>query len=104
MFGRWLIRKNNRWIASLTGFQLVSRKTLSFSAAFNSLIPELSSLIVKRKEIQSKRRIPDMQIFPLFLMDQYLNQPIAKDSISYIERIMSFEKEIMKQNNIRFPE
>lgn len=104
MFWRWLIRKNNRWIAYLTGYGLVPRKTLSFSAAFNSIIPELGSLILKRREIQSKRKISDRQIFPLFLMDQYPKQAIAKDSVFPIEKIMEFEKEIMKENRIRFPE
>jgi len=104
MFGRWFIRKNNRWIASLTGCELVPRKTLSFSAAFKSIIPELSSLILKRKEIQSKRKISDRQIFPLFLMDEYKKQAIAKDSVHTIERIMEFEKQIMKGNKIHFPE
>jgi len=104
MFGRWLIRKNNRWIAYITGYELVPRKTLSFSAAFNSIIPELSSLILKRKEIQSKRKISDRQIFPLFMMDEYQKQAIAKDSVLAIERIMEFEKQIMKENKIHFPE
>jgi len=77
---------------------------LSPSAAFNSLIPELGSLILKRREIQSKRKISDRQIFPLFLMDQYPKQVIAKDSVFVIEKIVEFEKEIMKENKIRFPE
>ena len=104
MVWRWLIRKNNRWIAYFTGYGLVPRKTLSFSAAFNSLIPELGSLILKRREIQSKRKISDRQIFPLFLMDQYPKQAIAQDSAIVMEKIVEFEKEIMKRNKVYFPE
>jgi len=104
MFWRWLIRKTNRWIKYITGYELVPRKTLSFSAAFNSIIPELRSLIVKRREIQSKRKISDLQIFPLFLMDQYPRQAIAQDSVFFIEKIMEFEKDIMKRNKVYFPE
>lgn len=104
MFWRWLIRKNNRWIACLTDYELVPRKALSFSAAFNSIIPELNSLILKRKEIQSKRRISDREIFSLFLMDQYTKQDIAQDFALVIEKIVEFEKELMKGNKVHFPE
>jgi len=100
---RWFIRKLNR-LTGYTGYKLVPQRTLSCSAAFNSIIPELSSLILKRREIQSRRKISDRQIFPLFLMDQYRKQVIAKDSVFFIERIVEFEKEIMKENRIRFPE
>ncbi len=99
---RWLIRKSNPWIARLTGYELVTQRTLSFAAAFNSLIPELNSLILKRMEIQSKRKRSDREIFPLFLMNQYLKQAIAEDSVFVIEKIMEFEKEIMKSNKIHF--
>lgn len=101
---RWFIRKNLWLINRLTGYKFVSRETLSCSAAFNSIIPELRSLILKRKEIQAKRKISDCEIIPLFLMDQFPKQAIAKDSVFVIEKIMEFEKEIMKENRVRFPE
>jgi GT2 family glycosyltransferase len=100
---RWFIRKINS-LTRYIGYKLVPQRTLSCSAAFNSIIPELGSLILKRKEIQSKRKISDLQIFPLFLMDQYPNEAIAQDSALVIEKIVEFEKEIMKRNKVHFPE
>jgi GT2 family glycosyltransferase len=101
---RWFVRKNLQLITYFTGNKYIPQGTLSYSAAFNSIIPELNSLISKRKEIQSKRKISDVQIFPLFLMDKYPKQAIAKDSVSAIEKLMEFEKEIMNENRIHFPE
>lgn len=100
---RWTIAKNIKLINYLTGYKFVNRRTLSYSAAFNSIIPNLNALILKRRFVQSKRKISDRQIFSLFLMDQYPKQTIAKDSVSFIEKIMEFEKEIMKENKIDFP-
>lgn len=100
---RWFIRKINFFMRN-SGYKLISQRTLSYSAAFNSIIPELSSLILKRKEIQANRKISDRQIFPLFLMDEYPKQSIAKDSVLLIERIMEFQKQIMVGNKIHFPE
>ena len=104
LFWRWIIRKNIRLISALTGTKFVPPRTLSFSAAFTSIIPELDSLLLKRKEIQSKRKISDAQIFPLFLADRYAKQAIANDYMLGIEKIMSFERNIMKENQIDFPE
>jgi len=99
---RWFIRKNIQFINGLTGYKLVPKRTLSYSAAFNSIIPELSSLIRKRNEIQSKRKISDFEIFPLFLMGEYPKQAIAKDSLPTVKKIMELGKEIMKENRIEF--
>jgi len=101
---RWSIRKTIRLISVLTGTKFIPPRTLSFSAAFTSIIPELDSLLLKRKEIQSKRKISDAQIFPLFLADRYVRQTIANDYMFGLEKIMSFERNIMGENKIHFPE
>lgn len=100
---RWVIRKTN-FLMKFIGYKVVPIRTLSSSAAFDSIIPELSSLIQKRKEIQANRKISDRQIFPLFLMDEYPKQAIARDSMLVIEKIIEFQKQIMMENRIRFPE